>query len=541
MTRHLIRFAAAACVFFVTPLIPAVAQQKPAAQEPPVFGEELDVRVVNVEAVVTDKDGNRVPGLKPGDFRLRVDGKDVPVEYFTEVREGRSTAPASGEETVQSAAPEGAVGTHYLVFIDDFFSPVNERNAVLKAFRADLARLAPEDRMAVVAYDGGRITMFSNWTDSRQMLEQAFDRAMARPSHGFERAAERRNLLSDEALYRRAAGKGSPDFSTATAAGLSDRERAYGANLVRQIEGSVRAGVSAMRGFAGPRGRKVLLLLSGGWPASVQSYIRGSERLSPTRDLPEGEDLLSPLTRTANLLGYTLYPVDVPGTQEGGIGEQEIEGSLYFLARETGGRPVLNDNRTRALASASGDTRSYYWLGFSPTWKRDDRSHEVKVEARRPGLEIRSRTNFLDLSRSSEVSMKLESTLLFGSFPGAVALPIQLGKPVRTPKGLEIPLSLELPTSLMTAVQVGEGQYATQLELRFAASDADGNGSAIPVVPVHLSGPKPHRDRFVRYDTRLTLPARTNHLVVAVYDPPSGRMATAQVDFAETKKSGTKK
>ena len=43
-----------------------------------------------VEAVVTDRQGNRVTGLKPGDFRLEVDGKAVPIEYFNEVRGGQA-------------------------------------------------------------------------------------------------------------------------------------------------------------------------------------------------------------------------------------------------------------------------------------------------------------------------------------------------------------------------------------------------------------------------------------------------------------------
>ncbi|MFL6236820.1 MAG: hypothetical protein ACJ76N_27060, partial [Thermoanaerobaculia bacterium] len=57
---------------------PATAQQKPSGQpQAPqsVFGEQIEVRVVNVEAVVTDRQGNRVTGLKPGDFRLEVDGR----------------------------------------------------------------------------------------------------------------------------------------------------------------------------------------------------------------------------------------------------------------------------------------------------------------------------------------------------------------------------------------------------------------------------------------------------------------------------------
>ncbi|HEY4564566.1 MAG TPA: hypothetical protein VIJ36_16400, partial [Thermoanaerobaculia bacterium] len=71
---------------------------------PPSFGESIDVRVVNVEAVVTDRQGKRVNGLKPEDFRLRVDGKEVPVEYFSEVRDGEA-----GQATPEAAQTKTAV------------------------------------------------------------------------------------------------------------------------------------------------------------------------------------------------------------------------------------------------------------------------------------------------------------------------------------------------------------------------------------------------------------------------------------------------
>ena len=48
------------------------------------------------------------------------------------------------------------------------------------------------------------------------------------------------------------------------------------------------------------------------------------------------------------------------------------------------------------------------------TWG-DDARHSVKVEVRRPGLEVRSRGDYLDSSRRAEVSMAVESALLFGS------------------------------------------------------------------------------------------------------------------------------
>ena len=59
------------------------------------LGDSIDVRVVNVEAVITDGKGNRVRGLSAADFRLLVDGREVPVEYFTEIEEGKAAVPAS--------------------------------------------------------------------------------------------------------------------------------------------------------------------------------------------------------------------------------------------------------------------------------------------------------------------------------------------------------------------------------------------------------------------------------------------------------------
>src|SRR3954468_14043082 len=121
-----------------------------AQETPPAFGESIDVRVVNVEAVVTDRQGKRVTGLKPSDFRLRVDGKEVPIEYFSEVEDGQALAAPAGapadkpeaQATVQGVT-EGKVGTYYLVFIDDYFSIALHRDTVLKGLKADLGRLGP--------------------------------------------------------------------------------------------------------------------------------------------------------------------------------------------------------------------------------------------------------------------------------------------------------------------------------------------------------------------------------------------------------------
>jgi len=580
-----------------------LAQDKartPLPAETPAFGEEIDVRVVNLEVVVTDRRGNRVDDLRPGDFRLRIDGKTVPIEYFTLVSEGKAVAPAQtaaagGPEplAVPIVEPGEAVGVNYLVFVDDFFPIARQRDDVLAALRRDLSRLGPADRMSIVAWDGGRLARLADWTGSRTELERAFDLAMRRPARGPDRHADHVNFIESQQLQKGVAEdtasllSGSGVVRESLNPGLSPLELAYGEVLARQIRSAVAGVVGAMRGSTAPSGRKVLLLLSGGWPYSLSSYIRGSGSVPLSRELPEGEKLLRPLTRAANLLGYTVYPVDVPGvssvaadasrsyfedeqqesmvrgagstgkggargdtafvkapggpspqparlTDTGSFQEQELEGSLQFIAQETGGKPLLNANRVLALAGAAEDTRSYYWIGFAPSWRQDDKTHDVKVEALRPGLKVRSRASFVDLSRQAQVAMRLESALMFGSVPGTDPLGVRLGTPSRVRgrgKGSEIPVALAIPTSALTAVPIG-GRYTAQLQLRFAASDDQGNLSDIPGLQLKLSSPQPPADgQSVRYDTRITLNGKARHLVAAVYDPLSGRISTGEADI----------
>lgn len=529
----------------------AVAQAPPPTQEPPLFGEVIDVRVVNVEVVVTDRSGNRVTGLQPEDFRLEVDGKSTPIGYFSEVRGGDAVAaeasPAEGAAAAAPAVDPGApVGTSYLVFVDDYFSTEIRRNEVLQSLKDQVSQLGGNDRMAIVAHDGGRLTMVSNWSSSPNQLRRAFDVAMGRPARGLDRVTELRSFASDQSFAAQTVGDGAPLDVNVRSGDLSFQAINYGKTLVRQMEGVVSGAVSALRTFAQPPGRKVMLLLSGGWPFSVQGFISGGTTM-PTKQLKEGDEIFRPLTGTANLLGYTIYPVDVPGVEVSGsdasslgsaagnlFAEQEVEGSLEFLAKQTGGTPIRNSNRTVAFTEAAADTRSYYWLGFTPTWKGDDKSHRIEVDVVKPGLRVRARTGFRDLSKQAEVAMLVESALLFGNVPGLAAMPMKLGSVSQGKKGTtEIPLVLGLPFDVLTFVPI-DGKYKAQAELRFAASDENGNSSEIPSLPVNLTLPGPPKPGgFGKFETKVTLRGKATHMVVALYDPISGKLATAETDLAK--------
>src|SRR5262245_389731 len=391
-----------AAVVFVAALSPAAAQQPPAEPPAGVFGEQIEVRVVNVELVVTDKQGNRVQGLKPTDFRLKVDGKTVPIEYFNEVRGGQAIAldaqdaQSASVQGLPSLAPGTAVGTSYLVFIDDYFAIGPRRDEVLRQLKDQLSRIGPEDRMAIVAYDGGRVDMLSSWTNSQRQLGAAIEQAIGRRALGVGRLAELRSFE----LSRRSFGNTiEPGPRAAFAQRLDIEEQEYAERLAAQTERAVAAAASTLRGFASPPGRKVMLLLAGGWPFSPVDYVvHNPNRPILDREVPGGDETFRPLVDTANRLGYTIYPIDVPGVEAevvdaslagptaGGINirEQEHQASLLFAATQTGGKALLNSQSRELLQVVESDTRSYYWLGFTPSWQGNDKRHQVEVEVLKP-------------------------------------------------------------------------------------------------------------------------------------------------------------
>ena len=548
---------------FLTAALPAAAWQQPPAAEPPasIFGEQIEVRVVNVEAVVTDKDGNRVSGLAPSDFVLKVDGKTVPIQYFSEVRGGQAIAPGAAAAAeplpgLPTLAPGSAVGTSYLVFIDDFFSIQPRRNEVLRSLKDELSRLRPEDRMAIVAYDGRSLDMLSTWSNSDRILSRAFDQALGRPAYGTQRLAERRSFDTTQRINTSVGVVPGP--RSAFSRQLSIEERGYAEQLAGEVTRTVNAAVSTLRGFASPPGRKVMLLLAGGWPYSPADYaINDLNRvLVSSREVPRGEELLRPLADTANLLGYTIYTVDVPGVDVQGpdaseespaaatglnVREQEIHHSLEYVADKTGGRALLNSLRDKALPTAEADTRSYYWLGFTPGWQKNDKRHEVVVEVTRPGLRVRSRDSFLDLSRKSEVSMAVESAMLFGSPPGTTPMPMQVGTPVREGrKEMVLPITLAIPVAGLTVVPL-EGKHVAEMELRVAAVDENGDRSDVPVVPLRMTlDQPPPAEAYLRYDTKIRLRRIAQHLIVAIFDPLSGHILTAETDVKPDAKPAKK-
>ena len=507
-----------------------------AAQEPAdTFGETVDVRVVNVEAVVTDRNGTRVFGLTPGDFVLRVDGEEVPIEFFTEFRGGEALrdvgAPATDVAPISDVQAEG---TSYLVFVDDFFSVGIDRNRVLRALEEELVFLGADDRMAIVAWDGARTEMLTSWTSDEGELRRALRDAKMRPAGGLERVVERRGILSGRFLSVTPGPLGRR--------GLDISERVYTEILIDQLEDAVDAASATLRGFAAPPGRKVMVLASGGWPFRPAEFVTGDPLVANLdRRFEQGEEIYGPLAETANLLGYTLYPVDAPGLEGNSsvdaaspvplpgifadFRETDLHDSLRYLARETGGQALLNGQRSEPLSRVADDTRSFYWLGFNPDRSGDGEVRTIELELKQRGLEVRSRSGYRDLSIEEEVTMQVASALLFGMPAHKDGLAVELGDSRRDKrKTMIVPVTVRLPANAVALLPTADG-FAASLEVRVAAIDERGKKSEIATLEWPVTRDKlPAEGEALEFAASLRLRRAPQDLVVAVYDTFSGEL-----------------
>lgn len=309
----------------------------------------------------------------------------------------------------------------------------------------------------------------------------------------------------------------------------------------------------------------MMLILSGGWPLFEQESF--GSLLNPVPSyLHSGmdEELYRPVVDAANLLGYTLYPVDVPGLDPSSTGvdvaeaelksgrlissewEQSSHHSLNFMARETGGEASFNSNRLKALDRMVEDTGTYYWLGFTPAWRADDQRHRIELKAVRPGLRIRARSGFSDLSRKTEMAMTTEGLLMFGGIasqasqagqtgqaPQAHRIKVEMGKPRRAGMTvISVPVVLHIPAEALTAVPVADGGYAVDATLSLGALDRWGARSDLPVVPLRLTMDRqPRPGDILRYRTVLKMRRGQQRMVFAVRDSLSGEMLWANLDY----------
>ena len=127
--------AAAALLFAAT----ALAQRK--------LVETIEVNVVNVDVVVTDKDGNRIHGLTKDAFELTEDKVPQTITNFYEVRD-------DAKPSDPAAAPAEQRPRRFAFFIDNDSLHPSLRKDVIASLRKFVdANFRPGDEASIISFN----------------------------------------------------------------------------------------------------------------------------------------------------------------------------------------------------------------------------------------------------------------------------------------------------------------------------------------------------------------------------------------------------
>ncbi|MEM9596710.1 MAG: VWA domain-containing protein [Acidobacteriota bacterium] len=412
-----------------------------ASAQQDLFYDTVDVRVVTLEVMVTDGDGQPVRGLGKDDFQLLVDKQPVSISNFFAVEKGTAVVddPAAAPEALPQPETERL---NLVVFLDDVhISPMN-RNQILSNLRRYLVEEVGGDDQVMLARLSDEMRVEQGFTSDKEALFSTLDRLESSTGRQISIDASMRQLLSGIESTRLG-----NDTVQVGPVGVSVRDAELTENTAESQAGQVEtlarqryqladAALGAMRGFvdtlAGMKGRKALLYVSDGIPLNpgeglAQAWIEKYERWIIDQQVSSLQGRLTSLValdldlteELGEFNGYasssrvSIYPISLgtrlareqasaaragTGSIDGGGGASRgvaaleqfsVESSLLQMAAETGGVAYTRSaNIGDLMDQVKQDFETFYSLGYSPT-RETDGPVDVEVRVQRPDVVVR--------------------------------------------------------------------------------------------------------------------------------------------------------
>jgi VWFA-related protein len=503
-----------AALLVVTSAMPG-AQQKPA---PPIVIETVQVNIVNVEIVVTDREGRPIPGLGSEDFELFEDGKPVQITNFYAAVEGRpapppGATPAPEAPEVAAQVPE-AQALGLVFFIDNANLTISRRTAIFEQVRSLLRQgLQTGAAQVLLATSGGAVRIRQPFTSDEQALLAVVERL--EHEVGEARGSSERNplltrLMGGAAMPTTGAeggasgGRGtvSQDFDIQNALSLRESVRAAAEEAYQQTRVTVNALTQFVDSLAGLPGRKALVYVGEGvpmrpgeallqeWEAAFRSYdptfnaVAEASRYTVNREFGE-------MLRRANSARVTFYCVDgSPDSGSTGVSAERasmtadpssaimsannLRQSLESMAGATGGRTLAaGPDLAATLARTVADFQTYYSLGYAAPHIGDGKYHEIKVRVKREGARTRYREGYLDRIPDDRTAERNLSALLFGTVSNPLGLAVTVA-PAEKQKGDTFMVTLSVTVPLGNLVFLPrEEVHEGSVSLWMATKDAD--------------------------------------------------------------------
>ena len=393
----------------------------------PPNGEDvvkISTALVQVDVTVTDKNGKVVKDLKPEDFEIYENGVKQNITNFSFVDSGsaQNRAVIKNDKNDKLAVPvpptnlkpEQVRRTIALV-VDDLTLSFESTHFVRLALRKFVEEQMQDGDLVAIVRTGAGIGALQQFTSDKRMLLAAIEKI-------------RWNSLGSGGIGAFAAIEPTPlEQAKANGADVSDEQLAAEKNNIEGFQnfredifatGTLGAVNYIVRGMKELPGRKSIMLLSDGF----QLFSKGTDGFNDsTRVLAS----LRRLVDLANRSSVVVYTMDARGLQTlsltaedntNSLSPEAIEGrlsdrrdklfntqeGLVYLAKQTGGFPILNNNDLSGGIRKILDDQSYYLIGYEPEAETFDsktaRFNKLQVKVNRKNTDVRYRSGFFGVS-----------------------------------------------------------------------------------------------------------------------------------------------
>jgi VWFA-related protein len=371
---------------------PAFAQRGQPLPPPPAQANQntpplrVTSRVVQVNVIVHDKNGQPVSGLTKKDFTILDQGQPQTIASFSEERNTvATTAAALAPNTFSNRFQEryGFSPSVSVILIDALNTPFADRVSAREQVIKFLGPLQPQDRVALYFLSDKIYIAHEFTTDTAALL-----RSMG---------------VLPRFKQDSAATGPSMDFAIPTGNADDDawQRAVVGVSRSFDMEARARKTAAALRvianHLAGVPGRKNLIWISDSFPFQIN--LMGSPIGTVGADGPES--FSDDVAKTANALSnanIAIYPIDARGltVRSPGQVERDSRTTTIVFADLTGGRAFHDTNDiSGAIHSVLDDSRVTYTLTYYPNHNQwNGQFREIKVKVDHPGVEVRSRTGY---------------------------------------------------------------------------------------------------------------------------------------------------
>ena len=162
--------------------------------------ERVEVSVTNIDVIVTDSKGNRVPDLTRDDFEVFQDGVPQVISNFYAVSGGKVLLEDGKTVPLDSPAAAAEIPSQlkarYIVFIDNVNIQPQNRNRMFKRLKEFLtANVGPQAEAMVVTYNRS-LKIKQKFTSEKGDVLSAVEQTEMETGSGTTLAGERRDALT---------------------------------------------------------------------------------------------------------------------------------------------------------------------------------------------------------------------------------------------------------------------------------------------------------------------------------------------------------